>query len=39
MAQATLPRVHPEGFGARARQDAWWFGPLQGDPLNRKRLG
>jgi hypothetical protein len=28
MAQATLPYVPTEHFGATARKDAWWFGPL-----------
>jgi hypothetical protein len=28
MAQATLPQVQQDSFGATARQDTWWFGPL-----------
>ena len=28
MAQATLPQVQQDAFGATARKDAWWFGPL-----------
>jgi hypothetical protein len=28
MAQATLPQVQQDSFGATARNDAWWFGPL-----------
>jgi hypothetical protein len=28
MAQGTLPQVHQERFGATARHDAWWLGPL-----------
>jgi hypothetical protein len=28
MAQATTTHPHQEGFGATARRDAWWLGPL-----------
>jgi len=28
MAQVTLPQMQQDAFGATARKDAWWFGPL-----------